>query len=240
MLLIAHRWVMWCLSNSLALLAPLYVVLGTGPTMYGTQRHGPGGSCTLGEVCVSGYFQNAPGGLCSALRAWVRAMGRGTIEPRRLRKLLGQLCWLSRPNARLFCFMAGSYQALNLGARWFTRSMARGLGTVLLFSDVAQSYPLDAHEGGMQQVLGKRDLLLLADAAPDGERLRVGLVGDRRFRRSIRCIRPVGRWRKPDLCMFRGGGMQGLNEEQLIVRLRLPTVAHIGCGTEFSVPPLQL
>ena len=135
----------------------------------------------------AGYFQNAPGGLRSALRAWVRAMGRGTIEPRRLRKLLGQLCWLSRPNAWLSCFMAGSYQALDSGARWFTRSMARGLGTVLLFSAVAQSYPPDAHEGGMQQVLGKGDLLLFADAAPDGERFRVGLVGDRRFRRSIRC-----------------------------------------------------
>ena len=135
----------------------------------------------------AGYFQNAPGGLRSALRAWVRAMGRGTIEPRRLRKLLGQLCWLSRPNAGLFCFMAGSYQALDSGARWFTRSMARGLGTVLLFSAVAQPYPPDAHEGGMQQVPGKRDLLLFADAAPDGERFRVGLVGDRRFRRSIRC-----------------------------------------------------
>ena len=133
------------------------------------------------------YFQNAPGGLRSALRAWIRAMGRGTIEPRRLRKLLGQLCWLSRPNAGLSCFMAGSYQALDSGARWFTRSMARGLGTVLLFSTVAQSYPPDAHEGGMQQVPGKRDLLLFADAAPDGERFRVGLVGDRRFRRSIRC-----------------------------------------------------
>ena len=114
-------------------------------------------------------------------------MGRGTIEPRRLRKLLRQLCWLSRPNAGLSCFMAGSYQALDSGARWFTRSMARGLGTVLMFSAVAQSYPPDAHEGGMQQVPGKRDLLLFADAAPDGERFRVGLVGDKRLRRSIRC-----------------------------------------------------
>ena len=103
----------------------------------------------------AGYFQNAPGGLRSALRAWVRAMGRGTIKPRRLRKLLGQLCSLSRPNAGLSCFMAGSYQAVDSGARWFTRSMARGLGTVLLFSAVAQSYPPDAHEGGMQQVPGK-------------------------------------------------------------------------------------
>ena len=114
-------------------------------------------------------------------------MGRGTIEPRRLRKLLGQLCWLWRPNAGLSYFMAGSYQALDSGARWFTRSMARGLGMVLLFNAVAQSYPPDAHEGGMQQVPAKRDLLLFADAAPDGERFRVGLVGDRRFRRSIRC-----------------------------------------------------
>ena len=135
----------------------------------------------------AGYFQNAPGGLRSALRVWVRAMGRATIEARRLRKLLGQLCWPSRPNAGLSCFMAGSYQALDSGARWFTRSMARGLGTVLLFSAVAQPYPPDAHEGGMQQVPGKGDLLLFADAAPDGERFRVGLVGDRRFRRSIRC-----------------------------------------------------
>ena len=83
--------------------------------------------------------------------------------------------------------MAGSYQALDSGARWFTRSMAQGLGTVLLVSAVAQSYPPDAHEGGMQQVPGKRDLLLFADAAPDGERFRVGLVGNRRIRRSIRC-----------------------------------------------------
>ena len=133
-----------------------------------------------------GYFQNAPGGLRSALRAWVRAMGRGTIEPRRLRKLLGQLCWLSRPNTGLSCFIAGSYQALDSGGRRFTRSMARGLGT-LLFSAVAQSYPPDAHEGGMQQVPGKRHLLLFADAAPDEERFRVGLVGDKRFRRSIPC-----------------------------------------------------
>ena len=135
----------------------------------------------------AGYFQNAPSGLRSALHAWVRATGRGTIEPRRLSKLLGQLCWLSRPNAGLSCFMAGSYLALDSGARWFTRSMARGLGTVLLFSAVAQSYPPDAHEGGMRRVPGKRDLLLFADAAPDGERFTVGLVGDRRFRRSIRC-----------------------------------------------------
>ena len=135
----------------------------------------------------AGYFQNAPGGLRSALRAWVRAMGRGTIEPRRLRKLLGQLCWLSRPNAGLSCFMAGSYQALDSGARWFTRSMARGLGTVLLFSAVAQSCPPDSHEGGTQQVPGKGDLLLFADAAPEGARFRVGLVGSRRFRRSVRC-----------------------------------------------------
>ena len=134
-----------------------------------------------------GYFQNAPGGLRSALRAWVRAMGRGTIEPRRLKKLLGQLCWLSRPNTGLSCFMAGSYQALDSGGRRFTRSMARGLSTVLLFSAVAQSYPPDAHEGGMQQVPGKRHLLLFADTASDGERFRVGLVGNKRFRRSIRC-----------------------------------------------------
>ena len=115
-----------------------------------------------------GYFQDAPGGLRSALRASVRLMGRGTIEPRRLRKLLAQLCLLSRPNAGPSCFMAGSYQALDSGARWFTRSMARGLGTLLLFSAVALSYPPDAHEGGLQQAPGKRDLLLFADAAPDG------------------------------------------------------------------------
>ena len=55
-------------------------------------------------------IQNAKGGVQSALRAWVRAVGRGTVEPRRLRKLLGQLCWLSRPGAGLSCFMAGSYR----------------------------------------------------------------------------------------------------------------------------------
>ena len=133
----------------------------------------------------AGYFQNAPGGLRSALRAWVRAMGRGTIEPGRVRKM--QPCWLSRPDAGLFCFMAGSYQALDSGARWFTRSMACGLGTVLLFSAVAQSYPPDSQAGVTQQVPGKGDLLLFADAAPDGARFRVGLVGDTRFRRSVRC-----------------------------------------------------
>ena len=34
---------------------------------------------------------------------------------------------------------------------------------------------------------GKGDLLLFADAAPEGARFRVGLVGNRRFRRSVRC-----------------------------------------------------
>ena len=158
------------------------------------------------------YFQNVPGGLRSALRAWVRAMGRGTIQPCKLRKLLGQLCWLSRPNAGLSCFIAGSYQALDSGARWFTRSMARGLGTLILFSAVAKSYPPDNHEGGAQLVPGKGDLLLFADAAPEGVRFRVGLVGDRRFRRSVRCPAwvtslqsAVGAWRNPELCLFNGG-----------------------------------
>ena len=69
-------------------------------------------------------------------RAEYPISGQERLNVRQLRKLLGQLCWLSRPGAGLTCFMAGSYRALQRGCRHYTRS----LGTVLLFCSVPQMY----------------------------------------------------------------------------------------------------
>ena len=132
-------------------------------------------------------IQNAKGGVQSALRAWVRAVGRGTVEPRRLRKLLGQLCWLSRPGAGLSCFMAGSYRALEAGSRVFTRGMARGLGTVLVFSAVAHTYPPERPKNPTAEHSPRTDgIQFFTDAAEEGRGFRVVIVGAT-LHRSSRC-----------------------------------------------------
>ena len=96
------------------------------------------------------------GGVRRAMQVWVHALGRGTISPWRLQRLLGQLCWLSKPGAGLSCFMVGCYRAMNSDWPRFTRGMARSPGIVLLFNSVAQRYPLGQNEGCGKQAAKTR------------------------------------------------------------------------------------
>ena len=62
----------------------------------------------------------------------------GFIASQRLRKLLGQLCWLSRPSAGLSCFMSSSYRALASESHLVHKEHGTWTGTILFFSAVAQ------------------------------------------------------------------------------------------------------
>ena len=63
----------------------------------------------------AGTISNAVGALVGAFRAWVRGVGRGRLPSKVMERLLGKLCWLSRPNAGLGAFLAGAYRGLQSG-----------------------------------------------------------------------------------------------------------------------------
>ena len=97
-----------------------------------------------------------------------------------MEQLLGQLCWLGRPNAGLGAFLAGAYSALHRGLGLFGRGVAKGIATVLLFSYVPQT----------ADPLGRRDAPpceVFVYAAPEGSGFRVCIVGEKGFYRSLRC-----------------------------------------------------
>ena len=110
-----------------------------------------------------GTISNSVGALVGAFRAWVRGVGRGKLLTIALRRLLGKLCWLGRPNAGLGSFLAGAYRCLQRGLGHFSRGVAKGIATVLTFSCVPQR----------ADVLGDRGAgawEVFADAAPEGDR----------------------------------------------------------------------
>ena len=129
------------------------------------------------RVCT---ISNSVGALVGAFRAWVRGVGRGKLPTVALRRLLGKLCWLGRPNAGLGSFLAGAYRCLQRGLGHFNRGVAKGIATVLTFSCVPQR----------ADVLGDRGAgtwEVFADAAPKGDRFRIGIVGEKGFCRSSIC-----------------------------------------------------
>ena len=84
----------------------------------------------------AGTISNAVGALVGTFRSWVRGVGRRRLPSSAMERLLGELCWLGRPNAGLGAFLAGAYSALHRGLGMFARGVAKGIATVLLFSCV--------------------------------------------------------------------------------------------------------
>ena len=86
----------------------------------------------------AGAIGNAVGALVAAFRAWVRGVGRGRLPSTAMKRLLGKLCWLGRPNAGLGAFLAGAYASLHEGLGLFGRGVAKGIATVPLFAYIPQ------------------------------------------------------------------------------------------------------
>ena len=128
----------------------------------------------------AGTISNAVGALVGAFRAWIRGMGGGRLPSKVMERLLGKLCWLSRPNAGLGAFPAGAYRGLQSGKGVFGRGVCKGVATVLLFSCVPQR--CDPPGPG-----GRGAWEVFVDAAPEGKRFRLGIVGGGDYYRSEVC-----------------------------------------------------
>ena len=110
----------------------------------------------------AGTISNAVGALVGAFRAWIRGVGGGRLPSKVMERLLGKLCWLSRPNAGLGAFLAGAYRGLQSGKGVFGRGVCKGVATVLLFSCVPQR--CDPPGPG-----GRGAWEVFVDAAPEGK-----------------------------------------------------------------------
>ena len=128
----------------------------------------------------AGTISNAVGALVGAFRAWVRGVGRGRLPSKVMERLLGKMCWLSRPNAGLGAFLAGAYRGLQSGKGVFGRGVCKGVATVLLFSCVPQR--CDPPGPG-----GRGAWEVFVDAAPEGKVFRLGIVGGGGYYRSEVC-----------------------------------------------------
>ena len=73
----------------------------------------------------AGTISNAVGALVGAFRAWIRGMGGGRLPSKVLERLLGKMCWLSRPNAGLGAFLAGAYRVCRVGKDYLVGGSAR-------------------------------------------------------------------------------------------------------------------
>ena len=109
-------------------------------------------------------------------------MGRARLPSTTMERLLGKLCWLGRPNAGLGAFLAGAYASLHRGLGLIGRGVAKGIAAVLLFAYIPQQ----------ADPLGQCDSPppweVFADAAPERSGFRIGIVGEKGFYRSQRCL----------------------------------------------------
>ena len=172
----------------------------------------------------AGTISNAVGALVGAFRAWIRGLGGGRLPSKVMERLLGKLCWLSRPNAGLGAFLAGAYRGLQSGKGVFGRGVCKGVATVLLFSCVPQR--CDPPGPG-----GRGAWEVFVDAAPEGKRFRLGIVGGGDYYRSEVCPWcPCCPWNSASvlIALSRGRGGAGRTWEKNFQRLRrMPYTVYI-------------
>ena len=128
---------------------------------------------------------NGPGALVGPFRAWIQGVGSRKLRMKSLSRLLGQLCCVGRPNAGVGAFLAGGYKSMLSERGHFTRAVAKGVATMLLFSLIPQKTDMRGRRGY------REGRVLFVDAAEDGDRFRLGLVGDVGFYKSCLCPRWV-------------------------------------------------
>ena len=115
---------------------------------------------------------------------------------------------VGRPNAGWGAFLAGAYKCMLSEQGFFPRAVAKGVATVLLFSLVPQQADVRSRGGG-----GAEGPVLFVDAAEEGTRFRVGVVGSPGMYRSKLCPRWVrtlqqaelmGIWEEAKIAAYRG------------------------------------
>ena len=120
--------------------------------------------------------------LKATLRMWLRGVGTGRMPAREMARFLGRLQWVFRLLVGASPFLAGAYIAMLHRSPVFGRHLARATGTVLLLSFPAHTLRAPSHT---------RVHTFFSDAAPCGERFRIGVVGSPDFYRSYVCPRWV-------------------------------------------------
>ena len=134
----------------------------------------------LDSVCHS--ISNSADMLKATLRMWLRGVGTGRMPAREMAHFLGRLQWVFGPLGGASPFLAGPYTAMLHRSPVFDRHLARATGTILLVSFPAHALRTPSHT---------RIHTFFSDAAPCGERFRIGVVGSPGFYRSYVCLRWV-------------------------------------------------
>lgn len=129
-------------------------------------------------------MSNLAGTVAAALRGWLRAALRGFTSTKLLRSLLGRLQWATRPLGGAGPFLAGSYRALNAATDRvpLSAALSRGMATSIMLACLGHRF---------REPTRAKPIILFADAAEEGARFRVGVVGSKGLYRSTLCPRWV-------------------------------------------------
>ena len=123
---------------------------------------------------------NLAGTLAAAIRGWLRAAIRGFTSTRLFRSLLGRLQWASRPMGGAGPFLAGSYRALNAATDGvpLSRALSRGIASSIMLACLGHRF---------RRAPSATPIVLFSDAAEEGSRFRVGVVGKEGLHRTTLC-----------------------------------------------------
>jgi len=127
-------------------------------------------------------IENKKGTLVAATRAWLKAVAKRWISEKQARSMLGKVGWATRPSGGAGAFVAGAHAALHKaqegsGIIDFNARLAKSVGTAVLLAHIPHSFE-PVRTGGWT---------LFSDAAEDGDRFRVGIVGLRGLYKSVLC-----------------------------------------------------
>ena len=128
--------------------------------------------------------------LKATLRLWLQGVGTGRMPARDMARFLGRLQWVFRPMGEASVFLAGAYNAMLHRSPFFSRNLIRATGTALLLSFPAHHLSEPPHV---------RVHTFFSDAAPCGQRFRIGVVGSPGFYRSYFCPRWVSSLQQAEL-----------------------------------------
>ena len=127
-------------------------------------------------------IRNKQGTLIAATRAWLKAIAKRWIGKKQARSMLGKIGWATRPSGGAGAFVAGAHAALTKAEQSdgdvdFGSKLAKAVGTAIMLAHVPHKFEPASTKGWT----------FFSDAAEDGERFRVGIVGLRGLYKSMLC-----------------------------------------------------